>query len=225
MKKALIVFLLVAAPAAAQTSLLGDVAAERSKYGPSMSPDQVASLLNTVAWNHRAEGWGLLRKGAGNSCPIAGTFVSCDILIHRPSMLHFDVLTDAENTARPQWNVVGPCVLGPSSGCDMANFLDPVAPAGSVPPVVVPPVVVPPIQTDLTPIHGWIDAAVASAVQTLYAQEERTHAARIAEHAEEMAKLDQIERKPSAAGQFFGSRYTQIIMAVLAALGTNEVVR
>jgi hypothetical protein len=122
--------LLLPSSLAAQGSLLGDVQAERAKYGPSMTREQVAQLLNAVAWNHRLEGWGLLRKGSGNSCPLGDTFVSCDILVHAPTVQHFDVLRDAENTAVPQWGLVGPCVLGPSSGCDMSNFIAPTNPAG-----------------------------------------------------------------------------------------------
>lgn len=121
----LVLMLLWPAPSWAQPSLLEDVKTERAKYGPSMQPSEVAALLNAVALKNRATGWGLLRKGAGNSCPINGTYVSCDILVNSISQHHFDVLTDAENTALPQWNDVGLCVLGPSSGCDMSNFLAP----------------------------------------------------------------------------------------------------
>src|SRR5256885_109157 len=74
--------LLVAMPASAQSSLLTEVISARSRYPASMTAAQVGEMLNAVAWAHRAEGWGLLRKGAGNSCPLAGTFISCDILIH-----------------------------------------------------------------------------------------------------------------------------------------------
>ncbi len=135
MKRLLLVCVLLLLPSQgwAQTSLLGDVITERAKYGPSMTAAEVGQLLNAVAFRHRSEGWGLLRKGAGNSCPLGGTFISCDILIHAPSIQHFDVLQDAENTARPQWNNVGPCVLGPSSGCDMSNFLAPLDPGGPSP--------------------------------------------------------------------------------------------
>ena len=58
-------FVLLAGPAFAQTSLIGDIAAERAKYPASMTPAQVAQMLNAVAWSHRAEGWGLLRPWRG----------------------------------------------------------------------------------------------------------------------------------------------------------------
>jgi hypothetical protein len=137
--------LLLAAPVAAQNNLLPDVQAERAKYPDGPIPAAaIAKILNAVAWAHRAEGWGMLEKGSGNSCPIAGTFVSCDILIHKPSATHWDVLNNAEGdgtgTAAAQFNLVGPCVLGPASGCAMSHFLDPVDPGGTVPaPEPVPP--------------------------------------------------------------------------------------
>jgi hypothetical protein len=61
-----------------------------------MTGAQEADMLNAVAWKNRASGWGLLRKGSGNSCPLRDTYVSCDILIHAPTIQHFDVLIDAE---------------------------------------------------------------------------------------------------------------------------------
>src|SRR5262245_3975193 len=128
--------LLLAAPVAAQNNLLPDLQAERAKYPDGPIPAvTIAKILNAVAWAHRAEGWGMLKKGSGNSCPIAGTFVSCDILIHKPSVTHWDVLNNAEGdgtgTAAVQFNLVGPCVVGLASGCAMSHFLDPVDPSGT----------------------------------------------------------------------------------------------
>src|SRR5262245_25269367 len=133
-----VIVLLLAAPVAAQTNLLADLQAERAKYPDGPIPAAtIATSLNAVAWAHRAEGWGMLQKGSGNSCPIVGTFVSCDILIHKPSVTHWDVLNNAEGdgtgTAAAQFNLVGPCVLGPASGCAMSNFLDPVDPGSTTP--------------------------------------------------------------------------------------------
>lgn len=126
--------LLLPSPVRAQTSLLPDLQRERAKHGPSMTSAEVAQMLNVVAWAHRTEGWGLLRKGSGNSCPLAGTFVSCDILIYsRGATEHFDVLIDAEGRAEPTWQSDGPCVPGPSSGCDMARFFAPVDPGNGPP--------------------------------------------------------------------------------------------
>jgi hypothetical protein len=119
-----------ATPALAQTSLLPDLQRIRPEYPTPMSPSQLAEMLNRVAWDHRAEGWGLLRKTAGNRCPAPqGVDVACDILVYAPTAWHFDVIIDAGGASTPAWTDKGPC--DPTvSGCDMARFLAPVRPAG-----------------------------------------------------------------------------------------------
>jgi hypothetical protein len=104
-----------------------------------MSGAQRGELLNRVAWEHRSEGWGLLRKPSGNRCPAPqGVEVACDILVYSPTPWHFDVLIDSEGAATPTWGDVGPC--DPNlNGCDMARFLAPIAPTGQ-PPSGVPTV-------------------------------------------------------------------------------------
>jgi hypothetical protein len=122
---------LSASSAAAQSNLLASVEAARQQYPAIMSEDQKADLLNRVAWQHRAEGWGLLRKDGGARCPAPqGVFVACDILVYAPTGWHFDVLVDGQI---PAWQDAGPCI-SPPSGCDMARFVAPVAPAGGTPP-------------------------------------------------------------------------------------------
>jgi hypothetical protein len=140
-KKLLFVCMLFAVPVSAQTSLLPTVERLRAEYPAQMSREQVGALLNRIAWEHRNEGWGLLKKTGGSRCPVApGIEASCDILVHAPSVRHFDVLSDSEAAAKPVWRDVGPCVLGPSSGCDIKNFLAPVQPANepATPPAPVP---------------------------------------------------------------------------------------
>lgn len=211
--------LLWAVPLCAQSSLIGDVATERAKYGASMSPAQVAAMLNQIAWNHRAEGWGLLRKGSGNSCPLRDTFISCDILIHAPTIQHFDVLQDAENTARPQWNNVGPCVLSDSSGCSMDKWLAPVDPGGSSGPVP-PPVPLPPgpggppvpVYTDLTPVYGRLDALSAQA-ERIYADLAARDAARAVQIQKVDERLEKHDSDPSWVRKFFTNSNTYVAIA------------
>jgi hypothetical protein len=123
--------ILCAAPALAQTSLLPTLQQIRPEYPTPMSPAQLAEYLNRVAWEHRAEGWGLLKKTAGNRCPAPqGVDVACDILVYAPTAWHFDVIGDAGGASTPQWIDKGPC--DPAvSGCDMARFLAPIRPAGA----------------------------------------------------------------------------------------------
>lgn len=216
--------LLWAVPLCAQSSLIGDVATERAKYGASMSPAQVAAMLNQIAWNHKAEGWGLLRKGSGNSCPLRDTFISCDILIHAPSIQHFDVLQDAENTARPQWNNVGPCVLSESSGCSMDKFLAPFDPGGPVVPPPLPPST-PPVDTStlsakLDTLQARVDVinlSLAAQLERIYADLAARDAAREAQLAAHDQRLKQHDENPSYFTKIFGNRYVQL---TLAGLGT-----
>lgn len=128
-------------------ALLNDLRAARAAYPAAMSREQAATYLNDFAYSH--EGWGLLKKGSGNSCPLHETYVSCDILIHKgatdETSIHYDVAGQADfdggNNMAPAFNPVGPCVLGPSSGCSMTNFLPPYVPAGGGPqPPSQPPV-------------------------------------------------------------------------------------
>lgn len=154
--------LLLPLTASAQTSLLPTAERLRAEYPAQMSREQVGELLNRIAWEHRNEGWGLLKKTGGSRCPVApGIEASCDILIHAPSVRHFDVLSDSESAAQPVWRDVGPCVLGHSSGCDMSHFLAPVQPANepasSPQPIPEPPANSPP-PVDLGPIYAQIEA-------------------------------------------------------------------
>lgn len=137
-----------AVPAHAQPSLLAEVTAERSRYG-AVTPTDVAAILNAVAWRHRSDGWGLLEKTFGANCPTATTRIACDILVHRPSGQHFDVLRDAEGSASPVWQNKGPI--------DLSRFLAPVDPGASSGGPVTPPEPQPPA-VDLQPLLTRLDA-------------------------------------------------------------------
>ena len=119
----------------AQSSLLADVQVERGKYQAPLSPEQLAAMLNAVAWKNRGE-WGLLRKDSGNNCPHAsGVKVACDILMHRPTARIYDVLKDAEGSAGPTWGEAG------GSPTDPSRFVAPVdvGGGGTTPPPPPPP--------------------------------------------------------------------------------------
>lgn len=118
---------LCATPVLAQTSLLPTLERIRLEYPTPMSPEQHGEYLNRVAWEHRNEGWGLLRKDGGNRCPAPqGVYVACDILVYAPNPWHFDVLIDSGVSDIPAWIDKGPCVLSPTSGCEMGHFVLPV---------------------------------------------------------------------------------------------------
>lgn len=161
-----VMLLLLTVTARAQESLLPTVQRVRATYGARMTEAEVGAMLNQIAWEHRADGWGLLRKTGGTRCPVPqGGEASCDILIHAPSVRHFDVLGDVDGAATPTWRDVGPCVLGPSSGCEMARFLAPVPPSGQ--PVPEPqPVPVPQPDPNIPRLFEQI-AALTRTVEAL----------------------------------------------------------
>jgi hypothetical protein len=114
-------------------SLLPTVQRIRAEYPTPMTQPQMGELLNRVAWEHRAEGWGILKKTGGFRCPAPqGVTVSCDILVHAPTVWHYDVLINAGIESRPAWQDVGPCVI-PGSGCEMSRFVAPIL-VGLTPP-------------------------------------------------------------------------------------------
>lgn len=99
------------APPQEPASLIDDVRALRAGYPSTLSPAQLGELLNRVAWKNRAAGWGLLAKPGGNNCPApSGVLVGCDILFHKPSGLHYDVLGAAGDPGGsiPSWSADGP---------------------------------------------------------------------------------------------------------------------
>ena len=111
-----VLMLLWTVPAIAQPNHLSTVQRIRATYPAVLSEAQKAELLNRVAWEHRSEGWGLLKKTGGARCPAPqGVEVACDILVYAPTAWHFDVLVDGQI---PAWQDAGPC--DPAvSGCDM----------------------------------------------------------------------------------------------------------
>ena len=97
---------------------LDTLVALRKTYPTPMSNNQLGELLNAVAWQHRAEGYGLLAKPQGANClqPQTGTRVSRDILMLAGSGRIFDVLIDAEGKATPTWgekNALSPKLFVP----------------------------------------------------------------------------------------------------------------
>lgn len=125
-----LVLVLLAAPAWAQSSLIDDLIAERAKYGATMSDDECAELVNAVAWQNRADGWGLSGKTFGTHGTLYdGTQIAHDILHHRPSNRLFDVLRAAGAESAPVWNDLGVNTQG------NRPWTAPIAPRGApVPP-------------------------------------------------------------------------------------------
>lgn len=134
----------------AQTSLLPTLQSVRPRFPTPMSPAQLGEFLNTVAWQHRADGWGLLRKDGGNNCPSPATvLVSCDFLVHAPTATGFDVLIASETEAVPTW--AGPFPIEP------ARFVAPTDPLTVSQPAIPPAAV-----TQLDRVEEKLDAVSVS---------------------------------------------------------------
>lgn len=108
-------------------NLFADIVAARAAYGATMSADECVALLNTVAWNNRSDGFGLLAKSGGNHGfqPHTGTACSVDIIYHQPTLTIWDALgsaghiTGGPDISTPQWNFVSTTT---------GTFVAPVAP-------------------------------------------------------------------------------------------------
>lgn len=159
-------------------SLIDDVRAIRATYGDILSPAQLADLLNRVAWKNRAAGWGLLAKPGGNNCPApSGVLVSCDILFHKPSGLHYDVLGAAGDPhgSVPTWGLSGPM--------DTSRWLAPVDPG--TPTTTTPPPPVPAPQPVEDPRVALLTAQVAALTQHTKDQEQQIADVQALQHAAE----------------------------------------
>ena len=118
---------------AEDTNLLSDLEAARAKYGATISHEQAAKILDTVAWNHKNENWGLLSKPDGNNCPVGSTPVACDILINKDSGIIYDVFNDSPGIcngisvaapSKPQWNA------NDLNTDDVSRWMAPIDPSG-----------------------------------------------------------------------------------------------
>jgi hypothetical protein len=90
-------------------NLLTTVQQVRATYGPTMTDDECAELCNTVAWMHRADGWGINRKTSGTLGTLPnGVQIAHDILHYRPTNELVDCLQSAGAASTPTWNPVGP---------------------------------------------------------------------------------------------------------------------
>ena len=214
MKRLFLLCLLIAAPVSAQQNLSVDIVAERAKYGERPGLEAVGSILNAVAWQHRADGWKLWLKEGGNNCPMPnGVRVSCDLLIHVPSRTYFDVFYDSEGIARPDWQPKGTATL--------ESITDPIAPSGSTPtPIPTPtPTPVPTPTPTFTIDYSLIKSYIEFAAEQERQRDERILADDIARDGRLNQKLDAIQEKPSGGiGNPFTNRtFYELLLGGLAA--------
>ena len=93
-------------PVSSPDSIFDTVKRFRAKYTAPLSNAEMGELVNRIAWEHRADGWGLAKKnqGAHTLQPHTGIHISRDLLIHQATGETYDVLRDVEGDAEPTWN-------------------------------------------------------------------------------------------------------------------------
>jgi hypothetical protein len=136
---ALAFLLALAAPAAAQATIVDQVKAELVARGvPLTGPCGAFAITSRVAWVLRAEGVGLFggKSPAQNGCTVGTERYAVDVVVTRSGQA-VDILINSENENRPAWQV-----LGLTAG---APWRAPFNPDGSAPPPPPEPIVdVPP---------------------------------------------------------------------------------
>jgi hypothetical protein len=78
----------------------------RAEYPDKPSLPQVGEMLNKIAWEVRADGFGLSRKPSGEHMthqPGTGIPIAGDILHHQPTDTLIDVFIGWEDGAKPTW--------------------------------------------------------------------------------------------------------------------------
>lgn len=211
-------FVCIAPPVGAQENLLQALHAARAEFPTPMSKAQIGELLNAVAWDGRLLGWRLLGKASGNNCPTpAGALVSCDYLIHEPTLQGFDVLRDEDGAAEPQWN--GPSDLSAVIARGERTIVEPTG----VSPEPITPNPIPNSGTNVpdlgTDVRAELDALLTELIKqgasldALKSFIEQQIVALRKEHAEAFEHHEIDDSKPSKVA------WWQIVLAVLAAIG------
>ena len=163
--------------------------------------DAKRTLLHVIVrdLNSRDGGsWGELLKTD------QGGYVPADIIVWRPTMEHFDVLTDSG----PMW--------GPHGVVSNPAWLWTMAPnTGTIPPPPGPQTP-PPVVTQVVEIdYGRIRTEVQAAENRLSDQAERMFADLVARDEARAKQLEAHDSKPGMVSQTFGNRYVQMLLAGL----------
>jgi hypothetical protein len=127
----------------------------RARYADKSGPERAGLICNCVAWKLRNEGAGTFYKPSGDNWNQR----SMDVIIYKPNGETFDILSDAEGDANPQWARTKPSGVG-----DPAKWRAATDPSGlTAPPTPPPP---PPPDDDsvreaLIAIRDRLDALLA----------------------------------------------------------------
>ena len=148
--------------------------AYRAQYPiPMATAAQIGELLNRVAWDHRAQGARLLGKKSGANCPTpSGILISCDYLVHGPSLTGHDVFQDAGpgGLTRPISFTWGPGKedLAAAIASGARSLVEPTLPDSTTDPSPTPDPGTPPVSDEvaqrLTHIESTTNSLLAQAV-------------------------------------------------------------
>lgn len=215
MKKLLVVFVFVAAPAFAQESV---VAKYRANYPTPLNAEQKVDLLRHVAVDVHG---GLLVKRDGTNC---GGY-SCDVICFSDQVL-FDVLQDQDNAAIPRWDATS----NPRGyRCELVAVTGEVTPPVTNPPSNSPAdssQVLTQLRLDLIKLSDKlsdISARIgAPPSDSVYAQHERTYADLTNQHKAQSAELKAAIDSPGWFSTVFGNRYVQLALVGLGSYFATE---
>lgn len=181
-----ILFVLSATSTFAQDSLLPTLEALRQAYPAAWSHADRGAFLNAVAFKHKDDGWGLLKKPGGNRCPTPQNVdVSCDYLVYRPTMQGFDVLVDE---SRPTWR------RGDSFLDDPERWLAPIPTDG------LPPEEPDPGSGGTVPLPPGTGAWDLEVIKRLMVLEDKDNQILLKLNAEVLTQLARIETKVDDVG-------------------------
>jgi len=134
---------------------------ERNLLGSRPNAYALGVLLNAVAWEHRAEGFGLSRKVGGITVPFPGGGTICHDVLQLPDGTAWDVLLAAGEQATPiqgdSFTITDPARpwVAPVDPWTAYFLTEPVLPVTwPVPPLLTAP----PVPPDLTIILDRLDA-------------------------------------------------------------------
>jgi hypothetical protein len=194
----------------------------RAQYPTPMSGLQAAALLNRVAWDFRDQGMKLLGKSGGENCPMPnGILISCDFLVHAPTLTGHDVMSGAQGGAGSvtgfTWGP-GPEPLADSIASGARTLVDPIQPSngGGVTPTPTPsPSPVPTPVTNGTFLNTQEIIRLANEIYKIQVEHEQAEAI-------ERAKADAFRQ---AVGHEYQKFFTFVAKYILPAVGAVFVGR
>lgn len=216
MKRFLLLFVFVAAPAFAQShaDVVASVKADLQARGISLADACGAfAITRRVAWNLRSEGAGTLDKPSGNQCE--GRAV--DIIVYGDGRA-FDILTDAGGANGPSWAPIVPV--------DAARWRAPADPGDVSPPAGVPTPPVTSVPPPTVPVPSLDLSPILARLQQIYDQNERIYADSNNRRDAQTATIVAAVNEPGFLKKALSNPYVQSVLASLVSIAvTHQVMK